>query len=530
MLRYGLLTAFMVFVWGCFLTQASAQCPKGAPPLPNGKCPGGSGTSSGSRTASKKRARTAEPRSAGLCSIAVEVSQRDGGKVQNVELVINGKRNGMIRTNLTGKLFVNGLSCDRRYDLRPVKNGVKFEPATSAIPSLKGQARIEYLASTHGKPEPTQAPVEAELEPTAPPPAPAAPPCNPSSSPMQSLSPGESAQGVVSPQLSECDRNTGAAYFNDYFLKGVLGGDKLLVEIRSPQLEALDVQILDVETQAVKPEDESERGEMRSLVVALPESSNGDAPFRLRVRNPNPFKVEYSLNLSKKGMSVKAFEQMLRQAISAMTPQGESNFYEALNYNLARMRDEIDWKTRDAADKRMKKATELLEGLAESAPENPQPHEMLSAIYLYHRRDPLAAIPQREQAIQLKGAVGFRVKIGDNFVAGKQGEKIETRNEECWLLIREGRLSCESFTREFGEVFKAAPGLTDRAKFMTRKSDLTLKLIGTRRYARRNRKEEVVDETRDRELFLAPISGNKDEAAAIQETINRLIFRRSSAR
>src|SRR5262249_33462424 len=446
------------------------------------------------------------------CSIMIQVDKISGGRAGNVNLSVNGKRNGIWKTDGSGIFTLRGLTCGSSYEITPANSDLKFGPQSSTIANLKGQEKIAFLAIAREK----MTRLPSSLSPYIPPPR------NSPPSKLATIKFGDSLSGVISPQVSGCDKETRMLYLNDYRLIGRLGGDRISIDTQSPRENDLKVQIFGKDNRRLEAEPGTDGENLRKRRFVLPDPSE----YKVRIFSMRDDKSDFQLAIARNGLTDKGYENQVRLVNSTMNPVMASNFYDALNFNLEKLRFETDRQTREIADQRIKKATQILERLAQADPDQARAHEMLSAIYLYYGNDAKAAADRRELAIRLKGSVRFRVKIGDEFTSNKRGERIEGALEDCWLLVRNGGMACESFINERGEIFFSPSVQSDKSNVITRKSSLALKVFGVRKYFRHGSKDKTPFKTKERDQYLIPLSGNKSESDIIQDTIIRLVQQR----
>src|SRR5262249_36581434 len=138
---FSLISMILLIV---FAPCVTAQCPGGRPALPNGNCP---------PLPRPPRLRRPPPpppppvvRASPSCSIMIQVDKISGGRAGNVNLSVNGKRNGIWKTDGSGIFTLRGLTCGSSYEITPANSDLKFGPQSSTIANLKGQEKIAFLA------------------------------------------------------------------------------------------------------------------------------------------------------------------------------------------------------------------------------------------------------------------------------------------------------------------------------------------------------------------------------------------------
>ncbi|MCI0336636.1 MAG: hypothetical protein L0226_03595 [Acidobacteria bacterium] len=469
--------------------ETAAQCPGGKPALPGGECP------------SRNPLRSS-------CSILIEIIEKDGGEANGIFLKLNGSLNNYWRTNERGKFIFRRLSCRRSYTVTPARQDYSFDPPSFPIESLKGQAKVSFTATPRREVEP----LPIQIPPTS--------ICNPPASNPPEIIFGNPIASRIGSQTSECDQQKEKVYFNDYLLKGAVGGDIIHIEVRSPEASILIVQVIDKEGQSLNPEGHTATVESQIHSYILPEAFD----YQVRITGTQNSQSDYQLSVIRKGLTDEAYKKQIALVNSTINGAGEgaTNFFDSLNYQLDGLRS-ADNEIRVAADHKLKTTYEILERLAAIDSDNVQAHEMLSVIHQYYRKDSRAAAHERTLALQLNGEVRFRVRMGDDLFTAKGADKIERNREDCWLKIKDGIATCESLIKENGEIFQTTPGLLEKSRLTVSRSGLALKIYGTRKYFLGNDNGEARFETRAKDQFLIPLSDNKDETAAIHELILKLL-------
>jgi hypothetical protein len=117
---------------------------------------------------------------------------------------------------------------------------------------------------------------------------------------------------------------------------------------------------------------------------------------------------------------------------------------------------------------------------------------MLAAIHLYHRKDLKSARDLATRSMELGGEARFRVNFGKRL--DQKQRRVTDGNFPCWLIIRKGKISCEGFRQNEGEVFNSKPELIAKKSL-----DIPLYHYGLTIYG--EAKKGGANEKRDYDLF-----------------------------
>jgi hypothetical protein len=257
----------------------------------------------------------------------------------------------------------------------------------------------------------------------------------------------------LSPQTSFCDEKT-KGYYHSYQLDGALGGDIIQFDLQSEPASNLVVQVVD---QAGRPIETGADGESDGPIgtgvgrqLVLPTA--GD--YTVRIIDRSNRASDYRLSVTRKGLTDEGYGGQLERAYAAIAEPDKPTFYSSLNHHLERIRPFSDGK---ASEQKINEAVAILEQLREMIPGKPEAISMLAAIQLYYRKDVTAARDLAIKALELGGEVRFRVNYGGKL--DKDQRRVTDGNTPCWLIIKKGKVSCESFKLNEGEVFTSNPEL-----------------------------------------------------------------------
>jgi hypothetical protein len=431
---------------------ANAQCPGGRPPNRDGSC----GKPQENKPVATPPPKREQPRQrppqqnnnanagnarnkrvTGNCSIDVRVTKQGGEPLGAVTLIIDDSSQSSGVTDAAGKFKFSKLPCKRNYKITPAHEGFTFNLASVTIANLTKNGSAAFIASTREK-------IASKEE---------SRPCNPPPKTLPRVKFDDSLTGKLSPQTSFCDEKT-KGYFHSYQLDGALGGDIIQFDLQSEPASDLVVQVIDqagspIETGADGESDDSiEKGAGWQLV--LPKA--GD--YTLRIIDRANRASDYRLSVTRKGLTDEGYRGQLERAYAAIAEPDKPTFYSSLNQHLERIRPFNDGK---ASEQKINEATAILERLREMAPNKPEAISMLATIQLYYRKDLVAARDLAIKALELGGEARFRVNFGEKL--DKDQRRVTDGNSPCWLIIKKGKVSCESFKPNEGEVFTSNPQL-----------------------------------------------------------------------
>jgi hypothetical protein len=163
---------------------------------------------------------------------------------------------------------------------------------------------------------------------------------------------------------------------------------------------------------------------------------------------------DYRLSVTRKGLTDEGYRGQLERAYAAIAEPNKPTFYSSLNQHLELIRPFNDGK---ASEQKINEAVAILERLREMVPGKSEAISMLAAIQLYYRKNVVAARDLAVKALELGGEARFRVNYGEKL--DKDQRRVTDGNTPCWLIIRKGKVSCESFKPNEGEVFTSNPQL-----------------------------------------------------------------------
>jgi hypothetical protein len=424
--------------------NANAQCPGGRPPSRDGSC--GSPQENRPVVTPPKRAKPQQPpqqqnKSAsdgrsrnksvtGNCSIDVRVTKLGGEPLAAVNLMLDdpGQRSGV--TDAAGKYKFNRLPCRRDYKVTPVHEGFIFNLASVTITKLTKTGSATFIASTREKI------AKEEIR-----------PCNPPPKILPRIKFDDSLTGKLSPQTSFCDEST-KQYFHSYQLDGALGGDIIQFDLQSEPASSLFVQIIDQAGRPVETGADGESDDPSGRQLVLPAA--GD--YTLRVIDRSNRASDYRLSVTRKGLTEEGYRGQLERAYTAIAEPDKPTFYSSFNQHLERLRPFTDGK---ASEQKINEAVAILERLREMVPNKPEAISMLATIQLYYRKDSVLARDLATKALELGGEARFRFNFGEKL--DKDQRRITDNNSPCWLIIKKGKVSCESFNPNEGELFTSNP-------------------------------------------------------------------------
>jgi hypothetical protein len=429
--------------------EANAQCPGGRPPNRDGSCGSPQENRPVDTPPKREQPRERPPRqnnsansgrsrnksATGNCSIDVRVTKQGGEPLAAVTVTIDDSSQSSGVTDTAGTYKFNKLPCKRNYKITPAHERFIFNLASVTIINLTKNGSAAFIASAREK--------LASKEESR--------PCIPPPKTLPRIKFDDSLTGKLSPQTSFCDENT-KGYYHSYQLDGALGGDLIQVDLQSEPASNLSVQLID---QAGIPIETGTDGESDDPIVTgagrqliLPKA--GD--YIIRVIDRSNLASDYRLSVTRKGLTEEGYRGQLERAYAVIAEPDKPTFYSSLHQHLERIRPFSDGK---ASEQKINEATAILERLREMAPEKPEAISMLAAIYLYYRKDQVAARDLATKALELGGEARFRVNFGEKL--DKDQRRVTDNNSPCWLIIKKGKVSCESFKPNEGEVFTSNP-------------------------------------------------------------------------
>jgi len=469
------------------LCNASAQCPGGKPPNRDGNCgkpqekkPVASANEpkqpqpNNSAGAERSRPiRSRDRRNTNTCSINVRVTKQGGEPVAAVNLALDDSSQSAGVTDATGAYKFTKLPCKRNYKVTPAHLGFTFNPASGAITNLTKRGSTVFIASTREN-------IASKEE---------SRPCNPAPKTLPRIKFDDPLTGRLSPQTAWCeDRAKG--YFHLYQLDGALGGDIVQFDLQSDkatgQSSDLLVQVIDQTGSEIAPDGESDDPSRRQVILP----AAGD--YILRVIGKSDKSSDYRLSMTRKGLTDEGYRSQLEHAYAAITEPDGPTFYSSLNQRLERLRSLFfaDGKAseRKASEQKIDEATAVLERLRDLVPNKSDAYSMLAAIYLYYRKDLVSARDLATKSLELGGEARFRVNFGEKL--DKDQRRVIDGDFPCWLIIKKGKISCEGFRQNEGEVFTSNPQLIAKKSL-----DIPNYIFGLTIYgeAKKGRKKEKSD-------------------------------------
>jgi hypothetical protein len=451
--------------------DANAQCPQGKPPNSDGTC--------GKRQKDKPVVAPPKPEKprqrppeknysasagrsrnnngpANTCSIDVRVIKQGGQPLAAVNLMLDDSMLNIGITNAAGTYKFANLPCNRNYKITPGHAEYIFTSASATIPNLTKTSSATFIASIRERGL-SQASLASAREKSASN-ASLAPvrekivskvesrPCNPPPTYLPRVKFDDPLTGKLSPQTSFCDERT-KGYFHSYQLDGALGGDIIQFDLQSEPASNLVIQVVDKAGRLIEMGAEGESDDPLGRQLVLPKA--GD--YTLRIIDRANRASDYRLSVIRKGLSDEGYRGQLERAYAAIAEPNKPTFYSSLNQHLERL---TPW-TGKASEQKINEATAILERLRMMAPNKPEAISMLATIQLYYRKDLAAARDLATKALELGGEARFRVDFGEKLDKGQR--RVTDGNSPCWLIIKKGKVSCESFNPNEGEVFSSGP-------------------------------------------------------------------------
>jgi len=369
------------------------------------------------------------------CSINVRVTKQGGEPVAAVNLALDGSSQSAGVTDSTGAYKFTKLPCKHNYKVTPARLGFTFNPASGAITNLTKSGSTVFIASTGEN-------IAYKEE---------SRPCNPAPKTLPRIKFGDPLTGRLSPQTAWCeDRAKG--YFHLYQLDGALGGDIVQFDLQSDgatgQSSDLLVQVIDQTGSEIAPDGESDDPSRRQVILP----AAGD--FILRVVGKSDKSSDYRLSVIRKGLTDEGYRGQLEHAYAAIAEPDGQTFYSSLNQRLERLRSRF-FADGKASEQKIDEATAVLERLRDLVPDKSDAYSMLAAIYLYYRKDPVSARDLATKSLELGGEARFRVNFGKKL--NKDQRRVTDGDFPCWLIIKKGKISCEGFRQNEGEVFTSNP-------------------------------------------------------------------------
>jgi hypothetical protein len=475
--------------------NANAQCPGGKPPNRDGSC----GRPQGNRpvapapepdhprpnnSAGAERARPSRSRNrrdANTCSINVRVIKQGGEPVGAVNLALDDSNKSVGVTDATGTYKFTKLPCKRNYKVIPAHPGFTFNLASITISNLKKSDSTIFIAAARVN-------IASRKE---------SRPCNPPPKTLLKIKFDEPLTGKLSPQTSSCLENA-EGYFHLYQLDGALGGDVVQFDLQSGGADSADgaaeqpsdliFQVFDRAGSEILPDGESIDPSKRRFI--LPTAGH----YILQIIDKADKSSDYRLSVTRRGLTEEGYRGQLDRAYIAIAEPDRPTFYGSLNQHLERLRSFSDGTAseRRASEQKINEATAILEQLRDMVPYKPDAYSMLAAIYLYYRKELTPAYDLATKSLELGGEARFRVNFGKRLDQNQR--RVTDGNFPCWLIIKRGRVSCEGFRQNEGEVFNSKPEWVEKKNL-----DIPLFRFGLMIYG--EAKKAPTNEKRDYDLF-----------------------------
>jgi hypothetical protein len=156
--------------------------------------------------------------------------------------------------------------------------------------------------------------------------------------------------------------------------------------------------------------------------------------------------------VTRKGLTDEGYRGQLERAYAAIAEPDRPTFYSSLNLHLERLKS-FAFADGKALERKISEAIAVLDRLRNLSPDRPEAYSMLSAIQLYYRKDLGSARDLAIKALLLGGEARFRVNFGEKL--DRNQRRITDSTFPCWLIIKKGRVSCEAFSLNEGEVFNS---------------------------------------------------------------------------
>src|SRR5262245_35670766 len=427
------------------LVSIDAQCPDRKPPNKDGSC--------------RRSPIKVSPRSvrATACSIMVRVTRKGDSKpLPGVELTLTGARNKTGMTDEAGSFLFDGLDCRRNYDVATSLAGFTFDPSSAPFISLKSSESINFIA------------IAFEPLPSTPPPLPSPPPCNPPSTSLPEVGFGQRQSG----KTYSCENLEAKAYYSEHLLKRTAGDDDVAFQLQSQQISSLTLAVIDKYGRPLELGQPSLANDLRISRIVLPDQSD----YRVRVTSQEP-DIEYTLLVSRLGLSEEGYQKRLRQSYDAIALENRPDFYGALNFHINELKPFNQPNSQPGsqeADRKIKAAALVLEQLISIVPTRHEPYGRLAAIYLYYKKDPVKGFEFARKSLELGGEAGFRVKYGTELK--KKLKDLLSEKKVCWLRIRKGSAICERESQDEGPIFTTNTEVLKNMSLNVSDYDLALKI------------------------------------------------------
>jgi hypothetical protein len=429
--------------------NAVAQCPGGKPPNRDGSCGKPQEKSQPNANAAKPPKSSGGAKSSGAtCSISVRVVRQGGEPVAAVKLALDDSSQSAGVTDIMGSYKFTKLACKRKYKVTPTHPGLTFNLASITIANVRKNDSAIFIAATRE--------VSASRKGTRK----ESGPCNPAPKTLPTIKFDEPVTGKLSPQTSWCEERA-KGYFQAYQLEGAVGGDIVQFDLQSDVANGADgadgadgqssdllVRVIDQAGNEIAPDGQSDGPSGRQFI--LPEAS----AYTLRVISKSDRPSDYRLSVTHKGLTEEGYRGQLERAFAAIADPERTTFYGTLNLHLERLKS-FSFTDGKGLERKISEATAILERLRDLVPNKPDAYSMLAAIQLYYRKDTALSRDLATKALLLGGEARFRVNFGQRL--DRDQRRVTDGNFPCWLIIRKGKISCEGFRQNEGEVFNSKP-------------------------------------------------------------------------
>jgi hypothetical protein len=491
--------------------NANAQCPQGKPPNSDGSCGSPRKNRPVVPAANREKPRQRESRSnnsantgrslnnsanagkplnnsvANTCSIDVRVTKQGGEPLAAVNLMLDNSMLNIGVTDAAGTYKFKNLPCNRDYKITPGRTGFIFNRISATITKLTKNDSAAFIASEREKKASkdlsasTRERIISKEE---------SRPCNPPPTYLPRIKFDDSLSGNLTPQTSYCDEST-KRYFHSYQLDGILGGDIIQFNLQSDAASNLSIQVIDQAGRPVETWVDSGSDEPSGRQLALPQSGT----YTLRIIDRANRASDYRLSMIRKGLTDEGYRGQLERAYAAIAEPDKPTFYSSLNQHLNRL---TPW-TGKASEQKINEATAILEGLRKLVPGKPEAISMLAAIQLYYRKDLTAARDLAIKALELGGEARFRVNFGEKL---DKDQRRTDGGSPCWLIIKKGKVSCEGFKPNEGDVFTSNPELIAKKNLDISGFYLGMTIYGRGKKANRSEKQDLEGYTVDSYYFV----------------------------
>jgi hypothetical protein len=376
------------------------------------------------------------------------VIKQGGEPAPAVNLALDDSSQSAGVTDTAGAYKFTELPCKRNYKVTPAHPEFTFNLASITVANLTKSDSVVFIAATREN-------IVSRKESL---------PCNPPPKTLPRIKFDEPLTGRLSPQTAWCAKSA-KGYFHLYQLDVAIGGAIVQFDLQSDVAAGADgsagqssdllIQVFDRTGSAIAPVGESDDLSRRQVILP----TAGD--YVLQVVDSSDKSTDYRLSVIRKGLTDEGYRGQLELAYAAIAEPDGPTFYSSLNQRLERLRSLLfaagDASERKASEQKIDEAAAVLERLRDLVPDKPDAYSMLAAIHLYHRKDLASARNLATKSLELGGEARFRVNFGKKLDQNQR--RITDSNYPCWLIIKKGKISCEGFRQNEGEVFSSKPEL-----------------------------------------------------------------------